>query len=296
MAWQDQRSLSSTSGRIQPSYTTPSWTGQAAPQQTPQHPSTYPSTRRRNITHQSLHIRNVSDVLVILEAVRRKLLPLTMRLSGGERDELCSGNVFVWEESTEEGGLVRWTDGRRWSQSRVVGDCLFYQEKIDLTEEEKEAKAQRRVQRTAAPGTAIPPPPRNKRPSKSGGLTKQTYSFHVAPTAAAPSRKWHLVAYSQWTERGRLPVIEDYPTLREVQVPAGVFTTSKRSDSPNPQAANTPPPPFRERHLHRGSHASWRDGGSNAGPSAYAREMTDEDDRDGVRLAPILSQAVPITS
>ncbi|KAJ7073154.1 Gti1/Pac2 family-domain-containing protein [Mycena amicta] len=172
----------------------PRWSSAAPSPRTS--PSAYDSMLGKNITHRSLHIRNVSDALVILEAVRRKLLPLiTTRLSSSDRDELCSGSVFVWEESTEECGLVRWTDGRRWSQSRVVGDCLFYQEKIEITEEEREAKAQRRVQRIIAPGTTITPPPRNYRPAKSGGFTKQTYTFHVA--TAAGFRKWHLVAYTQ---------------------------------------------------------------------------------------------------
>lgn len=67
-------------------------------------------------THQCVSdIRNASDVLVVLQAVRRGILPLiTLRLSGNERNLLRSGNVFVWEESIEKGGLVRWTDGRKW--------------------------------------------------------------------------------------------------------------------------------------------------------------------------------------
>ncbi|KAJ6494257.1 Gti1/Pac2 family-domain-containing protein [Mycena sanguinolenta] len=184
------------------------------------------------VTHPALHIRNVNDVLVILEAVRRGILPLiTHRLSGSEREELRSGNVFVWEESVENGGLVRWTDGRRWSQSKVCAECLFYQEKVEVTEEEREAKALRRAKRICNPGTSIPPPRRNQRPSKAGGLTKQTYSFHVRLPASWATHKWHVVAYTVWPERGSLPVIEDYPVLREIRVPAGVFARSKASDN-----------------------------------------------------------------
>ncbi|KAJ7358582.1 Gti1/Pac2 family-domain-containing protein, partial [Mycena albidolilacea] len=173
-------------------------------------------------------IRNVNDALVVLEAVRIGILPLiTLRLSGSERDELRSGNVFVWEESTENGGLVRWTDGRRWSQSKVCAECLFYQEKIEVTEEEREAKAMRRAKRICNPGTSIPPPRRNQRPSKSGGLTKQTYSFHVRLPGSATTRKWHAVAYTLWPERASLPVIDNYPALRDIRIPAGVFARSK---------------------------------------------------------------------
>ncbi|KAF7369869.1 hypothetical protein MSAN_00616000 [Mycena sanguinolenta] len=108
------------------------------------------------VTHPALHIRNVNDVLVILEAVRRGILPLiTLRLSGSEREELRSGNVFVWEESVENGGLVRWTDGRRWSQSKVCAECLFYQEKIEVTEEEREAKALRRLDSAISSTTSL---------------------------------------------------------------------------------------------------------------------------------------------
>ncbi|KAJ7110237.1 hypothetical protein C8R43DRAFT_904524 [Mycena crocata] len=59
-------------------------------------------------------IRNASDCLVLLEAVRRGTLPLiTLRL-GNERGQVRDGNVFVWEESQDVGGILRWTDGRRW--------------------------------------------------------------------------------------------------------------------------------------------------------------------------------------
>lgn len=91
------------------------------------------------------------------------MLPLIRRrLAVSEREKLVSGNVFVWEEAGNDGGLLRWTDGRRWSvthflrrghflcravtrsQSRMRGDYLFYEEKMELTQEEKDAKAARR--------------------------------------------------------------------------------------------------------------------------------------------------------
>ncbi|KAJ6511782.1 Gti1/Pac2 family-domain-containing protein [Mycena vulgaris] len=184
------------------------------------------------VTHPALHIRNASDALVVLEAVRRGILPLiSLRLSSSDRDQLKHGNVFVWEESQSEGGLVRWTDGRRWSQSKVFGECLFYEEKVEATEQEREAKAMRRVQRICNPGTNIPPPRRNQRPSKCGGLTKQTYSFLVRLPGSCESRKWHTVAYTLWSDRASLPVIDEYPVLRDIRVPVGVFARSKASDT-----------------------------------------------------------------
>ncbi|KAJ7728007.1 Gti1/Pac2 family-domain-containing protein [Mycena maculata] len=186
------------------------------------------------LTSMCLDIRNANDVFVVLEAVRLGILPLiTLRLSASEREELRSGNIFVWEESHEEGGLLRWTDGRRWSQSKVFAECLLYEEKADATEEEKEAKARRRAQRIYNPGASILPPRRNQRPSKSGGLTKQTYSFLVRLPGTSQARKWHIVAYTSWTERASLPVIDDYPALRDIQIPVGVFARTKATDTVN---------------------------------------------------------------
>ncbi|KAJ6540014.1 hypothetical protein DFH09DRAFT_1175871 [Mycena vulgaris] len=149
----------------------------------PDHP-TLPSVK---VTHPALHIRNASDVLVILPLI-------SLRLSSSDRDQLKYGNVFVWEESQSEGGLVRWTDGPM-SQSKVFGEHLFYEEKVEVIEQEREAKAMS-VQRICNPGTNIPPPRRDQRPSKCGGLTKQTYSFLVRLPGSCESRKWHTVAYT----------------------------------------------------------------------------------------------------
>jgi len=66
-------------------------------------------------TNRTQDIRDVRDAHTILEAVRLGILPLLKRrLLASERDELRSGNVYVWEEAQDEGGLLRWTDGRRW--------------------------------------------------------------------------------------------------------------------------------------------------------------------------------------
>lgn len=60
-------------------------------------------------------LRDARDAQVILEAVRRNILPLIKRrLMASERESLAAGNVYVWEEAEDEGGLLRWTDGRRW--------------------------------------------------------------------------------------------------------------------------------------------------------------------------------------
>ncbi|KAJ7100896.1 Gti1/Pac2 family-domain-containing protein [Mycena belliarum] len=182
------------------------------------------------VTHAALHIRGVTDAHRVFEAVRIGILPLIKRrLVPCERAQLRSGNVFVWEESDDVDGLVRWTEGRRWSQSRMRGDCLYYEEKIETTHEEREAKAVRRAMRASVLPQLIPAPPKRKdRQSKIDGLTKQTYSISVqTPDAAAP-RRWHLVAYFSARHVSELPVLDDYACLRNVKVPVGIFFTTSR--------------------------------------------------------------------
>ncbi|CAK5262926.1 unnamed protein product [Mycena citricolor] len=186
-----------------------------------------PEPLLQDLTHPALQIRNVSDALIVVEAVRRGMLPLIIhRLSVEDREQVGAGRVYVWEESDRKGGLMRWTDGRKWSQSRVLGERLFYDEKVEITEEEREAKAQRRVQRIVNPGIPVPPPNRNQRQFKSDGLTKENYSFFVKGPGDL-SRKWHLVAYSIGSERATYPTITHYPHLLAIRVPPGVFSLSR---------------------------------------------------------------------
>ncbi|KAJ7884895.1 Gti1/Pac2 family-domain-containing protein [Mycena leptocephala] len=184
------------------------------------------TSARPYVTHPALQIRDVADAHKVLEAVRLNILPLIRRrLLAHEREQLRSGNVFVWEESDDngEGGLVRWTEGRRWSQSRMRGNYLFYDEKIKATEEEKQAKATRRASK--AFDLPIPGPPKRKdRPSKANGLTKQTYWF-------SNTRKWHIVAYFSASDYTRLPVVDNYDYLRCIRVPDGVFTSNQTTCS-----------------------------------------------------------------
>ncbi|KAG5220237.1 cAMP-independent regulatory protein [Salix suchowensis] len=111
-----------------------------------------------------LHIRDVNDAHIILEAVRLNILPLIKRrLATTEREQLKTGNVFVGRKrkTTEaySGGLMV-DDGRPLelgfstehskagpftrSQSRMRGDYLYYEEKVETTQDEKDAKAARR--------------------------------------------------------------------------------------------------------------------------------------------------------
>ncbi|KAI0061348.1 hypothetical protein BV25DRAFT_779641 [Artomyces pyxidatus] len=182
-------------------------------------------------TFPSLHIRDARDAHVILEAVRLNILPLiTRRLSSSERDQLRSGNVFVWEQAEFKGGLERWTDGRRWSQSRMRGDYLFYEEKLETTQEERDLKAARRARRALDP-QSVPPltSRRQDRPSKPGGLTKQTYSTQVFLPGSSTPRKWHIVAYFSGNDYTRLQTIDDVELLHRIRVPDGIYVSNKGS-------------------------------------------------------------------
>ena len=75
------------------------------------------------------HVATPQDAVVLLEACRVGYIPSCgKRLTEAERDQLIqSGSVFVW---TEDGSQVkRWTDGRKWSPSRIHGPFLVYWER-----------------------------------------------------------------------------------------------------------------------------------------------------------------------
>ncbi|KAI0764135.1 Gti1/Pac2 family-domain-containing protein [Irpex lacteus] len=171
-------------------------------------------------------LRDARDAHIVFEAVRLNILPLiTRRLTTLEREQLVSGNVFVWQEAEhKQGGLERWTDGRRWSQSRMRGDYLFYEEKIEITPEERDAKAARRARKTLDPFSYQPAPVRRQdRPSKPNGLTKQTYSVQVQTSSYEAPKKWHVVAYFAGDDYTRLPVVDNYEYLRSIRIPDGIF-------------------------------------------------------------------------
>lgn len=77
----------------------------------------------------NLRIRSVTDAHMIFYAVREgRLRMVTRRLDADERAALCSGCVYAWEErgpNTEITGIgiERFTEGRRWSASRVRDVC-----------------------------------------------------------------------------------------------------------------------------------------------------------------------------
>ncbi|KAF8331304.1 Gti1/Pac2 family-domain-containing protein, partial [Cantharellus anzutake] len=161
-------------------------------------------------------IRSASDAFTLFEAVRQGILPLRRhRLSQAERDNLASGQVFVWIESSEADGLERWTDGRKWSPSRTRDVFLVYEERDEPSVDENLEKASRR----SASSCAFLP----DRPPKPDGLMKQTFSAWVLTSSTGQRVKWHMSAYLSRTKGAELPTVQDDPLLQSIQVPAGIF-------------------------------------------------------------------------
>jgi len=182
-------------------------------------------------TRTNLGIRSASDAFTLFEAVRQGVLPLRRhRLSQAERDNLASGQVFVWIESSEADGLERWTDGRKWSPSRTRDVFLVYEERDEPSVDESLEKASRRINTYFSGPTgqgseelfgifAFP----KERPPKPDGLMKQTFSAWVLNPSTGQRVKWHMSAYLSRTRGAELPTVQDDPLLRSMQAPVGIF-------------------------------------------------------------------------
>lgn len=85
----------------------------------------FPLTAMQHPTCTNTRIRSTQDAHKIFFAVQHGILPLvTRRLDADERLALRSGCVYAWEERGAHSeitglGIERFTEGRRWSPSRV---------------------------------------------------------------------------------------------------------------------------------------------------------------------------------
>ncbi|KAF8550853.1 hypothetical protein OG21DRAFT_1468166 [Imleria badia] len=162
----------------------------------------------------NVRIRSTRDAHKIFYAVQRRVLPMiTRRLDADERLALRSGCVYAWEERgphTEITGLgiERFTEGRRWSPSRVRDEFLFYYEKYTPPADASHS------------GTSDKQPPRDWDP-----LVKQTYSVWVETEKGR--RKWHLTAYFTQATVDELGTIDDIPGVAELVVPEGSFQSTR---------------------------------------------------------------------
>ncbi|VDB82857.1 unnamed protein product [Peniophora sp. CBMAI 1063] len=200
-------------------------------------------------THPRLHVRDARDAHTVFEAVRLGILrPIQRRLNEMERASFIqSGTIFVWEESEDDLGLKRWTDGRVWSQSRMREPFLFYDEKIEDTGAQvpRSTSNFRFVDGINRGGHTTPALAHYDRSEQRPmGLVKQTYSAWVLQPNVKP-RKWHLTAYLTYADLPHIPTVPEDPTLRNIVVPAGMYKSgkarSRNSDACMPTSPSPPP-------------------------------------------------------
>ncbi|KAJ8077974.1 hypothetical protein AAF712_005595 [Marasmius tenuissimus] len=176
----------------------------------------------------NVRIRSTTDAHKIFYAVQRGTLKMiTRRLDADERLALASGCVYAWEERgphTEITGLgiERFTEGRRWSPSRVRDEFLFYYEKYSPDTQSSNSGEKQQ-------------PPRDWDP-----LVKQTYSVWVDTEKG--KRKWHLTAYFTQATVDQLGTVDDIQGVGNLNVPEGHFK-STRVKKGNIKAEETVPAP-----------------------------------------------------
>ncbi|KAJ2858184.1 Gluconate transport-inducing protein [Coemansia erecta] len=146
------------------------------------------------------YIETTEDALLVFEACRLGILKRrSRRLVESERKHVQSGSVFVWDEA--EAGIRRWTDGRRWSPSRVSGCFLIYTE--------LEPKPATLTSSTTA--TDIP---------LENGLIKKALSLYTTK-----QNKLHLICYylRQDLDAGKLITPTKDPLLSKIPISRSLY-------------------------------------------------------------------------
>lgn len=119
-------------------------------------------------------IKDKLDAIYLVEAVRHNRIPeIKDRISKHERCRYIKpGNIFVWNEKNSN--IKRWTDGKKWSASRVAGIFLTYYEMIP-----------RKQQICNHPGCAMAPVH-----IKNDGLVKKCFKCRIG------DETFHVVGYT----------------------------------------------------------------------------------------------------
>lgn len=212
-------------------------------------------------TLRNTRVRSVDDVHKICYAAFLGKLPLiTRRLDNDERAKLGAGDVYVWEERnplTDVSGLgiVRWTEGKKWTPSRVVGDFLYYYEKVP---------------------DSVPP---------GDVLARQTYSTTIhAPEPRGPF-KICLCTYHSKNTLDQLKTIDEIPELRDLVVPEGTFVRQRKSsrkagevsfDAPDGASPTLRKKPSESKRRHSVSHTYAPYPARSSPYHFYALERTDD--------------------
>ncbi|KAI9302348.1 Gti1/Pac2 family-domain-containing protein [Cunninghamella echinulata] len=163
------------------------------------------------------HIKTPQDALIIFEACRRGLLNrVKRRLSNKERMNIKSGSIFAFDEN--EAGMRRWTDGRTWSPSRVLGSFLTY----------RELDTKRRPRKLSTSASSVGGKMNSQHMQqqqqqciyKPNGLIKQSFSI-----CTATNQKIHLISYYSKSDvlNGRLTLPSQDPHLSKIGIPKGLY-------------------------------------------------------------------------
>ncbi|KAG0174103.1 hypothetical protein DFQ28_009724 [Apophysomyces sp. BC1034] len=161
------------------------------------------------------YIKTPQDALIVFEACRRgQLHRVQRRLSSKERIHIQSGSVFAWDE--REAGMRRWTDGRTWSPSRVLGSFLTYRE-LDTK------RRPRRPSSSSTSSSSLMITSSNAVAAcsyKPDGLIKQSFSI-----CTATNQKLHLISYYNKADvlAGRLKQPTADTLLSQISVPKGLY-------------------------------------------------------------------------
>ncbi|OAD73022.1 hypothetical protein PHYBLDRAFT_6945, partial [Phycomyces blakesleeanus NRRL 1555(-)] len=179
------------------------------------------------------HIKTPQDALIIFEACRRgQLNRVQRRLSSKERVHITSGSVFAWDE--REAGVRRWTDGRTWSPSRVLGSFLTYRE-LNTKHRRRHLSISSSISSSSSSSSSLSSSssslnkanhasqyPRSSAGCsyKPNGLIKQSFSI-----CTVNNQKIHLISYYTKADvaSGRLMQPSHHPQLSKISIPKGYY-------------------------------------------------------------------------
>ncbi|KAI5308967.1 hypothetical protein KEM55_004400, partial [Ascosphaera atra] len=188
------------------------------------------------------HIRSPADAILLFEACRLGILPrVQRRLSEKERQSIRSGSVFVWDE--REAGMRRWTDGKSWSASRVLGSFLTYRE-MEGKRGGHVASSNRGGKTPDSRGSGDDNDDGEEGPDgyryKPDGLMKQSFSI-----TTSAGQHLHLISYyarSHPTAPGLKQPTTD-PALSHIKPQKGLYPESSVNDQQNLPAITRGPMP-----------------------------------------------------
>jgi len=157
------------------------------------------------------HVHSPADAILLIEACRLNVLPrVQRRLSEKECASIRPGSVFVWDE--REVDMQPWRDGKFWSQSRVWGSFLTYDEM------EPKRSAGRRAYES--PCRNADDDSSDEYHYKPDGLMKQSFSI-----VTSARQKFHLVSYYHYSQRGSRGLMQptEDPYFENIHPPNGLY-------------------------------------------------------------------------